>query len=147
MRPGHLAHGLRRHHVRQSFGGRLRQLLKLHGHDRHRGLGLRIGNGRQRHPRHLLVRHGQRLELLWRPGDLSSIWSGGECECQGGGAGNCTTAPSCPMEQDCGKCVAVKCNPNGTISEGGYNHDMYCGTTEYVVIEVIDAALTITRPT
>jgi hypothetical protein len=43
------------------------------------------------------------------------------------------------MEQDCGKCVAVKCDPNGTISEGGYNHDMYCGTTEYVVIEVIDA--------
>jgi len=73
------------------------------------------------------------------PGDLSSIWSGGECECQGGGTGNCTTAPSCPMEQDCGKCVAVKCDPNGTISEGGYNHDMYCGTTEYVVIEVIDA--------
>ena len=74
------------------------------------------------------------------PGDLSSIWSGGECECQGtDSTGNCTTAPSCPMEQDCGKCVAVKCDPNGTISEGGYNHDQYCGTTEYVVIEVIDA--------
>jgi hypothetical protein len=29
------------------------------------------------------------------PGDLSSIWQGGEC----------------PMEQDCGKCVAVKCDP------------------------------------
>ena len=76
------------------------------------------------------------------PGDLSSIWQGGECMCQNGsgsGTGNCTQPPSCPMEQDCGKCVAVKCDPNGTIMEGGYTHDQYCGTTEYVVVEVIDA--------
>jgi hypothetical protein len=76
------------------------------------------------------------------PGDLSSIWQGGECTCQAGtgsGTGNCTAPPSCPMEQDCGKCVAVKCDPNGTITEGGFNHDQYCSTSEYVVIEVIDA--------
>jgi hypothetical protein len=79
------------------------------------------------------------------PGDLSSIWQGGECTCQSndpenpGTTGNCSEAPSCPMEQDCGKCVAVKCDPNGTISEGGFNHDAYCSTTEYAVVEVIDA--------
>jgi hypothetical protein len=76
------------------------------------------------------------------PGDLSSIWMGGECTCQAGtgtGTGNCTAPPSCPMEQDCGKCVAVKCDPNGTIMEGGFTHDQYCSSTEYVVIEVIDA--------
>ena len=79
------------------------------------------------------------------PGDLSSIWQGGECTCQpgdpmgGGTTGNCSEAPSCPMEQDCGKCVAVKCDPNGTITEGGYNHDQYCNTGEYAVVEVIDA--------
>ena len=76
------------------------------------------------------------------PGDLSSIWQGGECTCQAGtgsGTGNCTAPPSCPMEQDCGKCVAVRCDPNGTITEGGFTHDQYCSTAEYVVIEVIDA--------
>jgi hypothetical protein len=76
------------------------------------------------------------------PGDLSSIWSGAQCMCQNGGGtgtGDCTTPPSCPMENDCGKCVAVKCDPNGTVSVGGQTHDMYCDTSSYVVIEVIDA--------
>jgi hypothetical protein len=73
------------------------------------------------------------------PGDLASIWQGPQCMCQGGGTGNCTTPPSCPMEQDCAKCVAVKCDPTGTFSLGGSTHDADCSKTSYVVVEVIDA--------
>ena len=76
------------------------------------------------------------------PGDLSSIWSGGQCVCQGGGTGTCPTAPSCPMEQDCAKCFEVKCDPNGTgtYSDGTTRTgSMYCNANQSVVIEVIDA--------
>jgi hypothetical protein len=75
-------------------------------------------------------------------GDLSSIWQGPECMCQSGsgtGTGNCTAPPSCPMEGNCGMCVAVKCEPNGTFTLGGSSHDQNCSTTQYAVVEVIDA--------
>ena len=73
------------------------------------------------------------------PGDLSSIWQGPQCMCQGGGTGNCSSPPSCSMEQDCGLCVAVKCDPSGTFSLGGATHDSNCSTTQYAIVEVIDA--------
>jgi hypothetical protein len=84
------------------------------------------------------------------PGDLSSIWTGGECTCQPGqtanAAGVCPTAPQCPMEQDCGKCFEVKCDPNGTgqFSNGDRRDQAstgvnYCNTSASVVIQVIDA--------
>jgi hypothetical protein len=84
------------------------------------------------------------------PGDLSSIWTGGQCTCQPGqtanAAGVCPTAPQCPMEQDCAKCFEVKCDPNGSgqfsngdrrdVASTGVN---YCNTSATVVIQVIDA--------
>jgi hypothetical protein len=76
------------------------------------------------------------------PGDLSSIWQGPECMCQNGsgtGTGNCTQPPACPMEQDCGMCVAVKCDSTGTFTLGGTTHDADCNATQYAVVEVIDA--------
>ncbi len=76
-------------------------------------------------------------------GDLSGLWVGAECQCQGGGTGNCTTAPSCPSESqsggNCGICVAVKCDPSGTFSTGGTTNDNRCNTTTYVVVQIIDA--------
>ena len=125
-----------------------------HTRGRHRGIHIPGGGRAIRAWSRVGIRHGfphaggelsgvaNDASYYGAPGDLSSIWQGGECMCQAGtgsGTGNCTAPPSCPMEQDCGKCVAVKCDPNGTISEGGYTHDQYCSSTEYVVIEVIDA--------
>ena len=77
-------------------------------------------------------------------GDLSSLWgSAPECQCPGGGTGNCTQAPSCPGEAQsggaCGMCVAVKCDPSGSYSSGGSTHDGDCSTTTYVVVQIIDA--------
>ena len=77
-------------------------------------------------------------------GDLSSLWgSAPECQCQGGGTGNCTSAPSCPGESQtggaCGICVAVKCDPSGTFSLSGSTHDGDCSSTEYAVVQIIDA--------
>jgi hypothetical protein len=73
------------------------------------------------------------------PGDLASIWQGGLCTCPGGGTGDCTSAPSCNDEQLCAKCVAVKCDPNGSFTYSGTNHGTYCNTTTYVVVQIIDA--------
>jgi hypothetical protein len=76
------------------------------------------------------------------PGDLSTIWQGAQCTCQGGGTGACSTAPSCADEQDCGKCFAVKCDPNSTAkySNGDTRSGtQYCNSSQYVVIQIIDA--------
>jgi hypothetical protein len=73
------------------------------------------------------------------PGDLATIWQGPQCQCQGGGTGNCPTAPSCPMEGLCGKCVAVKCDPNGAFTLGNTTHAADCNRTSYVVVQIIDA--------
>ncbi|HEY7375417.1 MAG TPA: hypothetical protein VIF57_24880, partial [Polyangia bacterium] len=52
------------------------------------------------------------------PGDESSIWVGPTCACQPGqtenGTGMCPSAPTCNMEQDCGRCFQLKCDPSGT---------------------------------
>jgi hypothetical protein len=78
-------------------------------------------------------------------GDLSSLWVGAQCMCQGGGTGNCAAnaAPSCPAEKlaagNCGKCVAVKCDPNGTFADGGSTHTRDCSTTTFVVVQITDA--------
>jgi hypothetical protein len=79
------------------------------------------------------------------PGDLSSIWAGGECTCQPpnqASTATCPSAPSCATEQDCGKCFEIKCDPNGTstYSNGDTrNGASYCNASQGVVIQVIDA--------
>jgi hypothetical protein len=76
-------------------------------------------------------------------GDLSSLWVGAECSCNGSDSCGQNQAPSCPAEDatggDCGICVAVKCDPNGTFALSGQTHDSSCGTTEYAVVQIIDA--------
>jgi hypothetical protein len=76
-------------------------------------------------------------------GDLSSLWVGAQCQCPGGGTGDCSQAPSCPSESqsggNCGMCVAVKCDPSGTFSLSGTTHNADCSTTTYVVVQIIDA--------
>jgi hypothetical protein len=76
-------------------------------------------------------------------GDLSSLWSGATCNCNGSDTCSNNQAPSCPAESqtggNCGICVAVKCDPNGTFSLSGTTHDADCSKTEYVVVQIIDA--------
>ena len=76
-------------------------------------------------------------------GDLSTLWAGAECNCNGNDTCPSNQAPSCPAESqsggDCGICVAVKCDPNGTFSLSGTTHDSDCSKTEYVVVQIIDA--------
>jgi hypothetical protein len=76
-------------------------------------------------------------------GDLSSLWGGAECSCNGNDTCPSNQAPSCPAESqsggNCGICVAVKCDPNGTFSLSGTTHDQDCDKTHYVVVQIIDA--------
>ncbi|HZL17953.1 MAG TPA: hypothetical protein VFG23_09430, partial [Polyangia bacterium] len=76
-------------------------------------------------------------------GDLSTLWSGAECNCNGSDTCPSNQAPSCPAESqsggNCGICVAVKCDPNGTFSLSGTTHDQDCNTTQYAVVQIIDA--------
>jgi hypothetical protein len=76
-------------------------------------------------------------------GDLSTLWAGAECNCNGNDTCPSNQAPSCPAESqsggDCGICVAVKCDPNGTFSLSGTTHDSDCSKTEYAVVQIIDA--------
>jgi hypothetical protein len=76
-------------------------------------------------------------------GDLSTLWVGAECNCNGNDTCPSNQAPSCPAESsvggDCGICVAVKCDPNGTFSLSGSTHDKDCSSSEYVVVQIIDA--------
>jgi len=76
-------------------------------------------------------------------GDVSSLWVGAECACNGSDTCSNNQAPSCPAESqaggNCGICVAVKCDPNGTFSLSGSTHDQDCSTTQYVVVQIIDA--------
>lgn len=80
------------------------------------------------------------------PGDLSGIWEGPECRCQNGdaedGSGLCSRAPSCPMEQVCGQCFEIRCDPNGTgmYSDGATREGQnYCNANQTAVIQIIDA--------
>jgi len=76
-------------------------------------------------------------------GDLSSLWVGAPCSCNGSDTCPANQAPSCPTEQqsggNCGICVAVKCDPAGTFSLGGTTHDQDCNRTQYAVVQIIDA--------
>ncbi len=76
-------------------------------------------------------------------GDLSTLWVGAECSCNGSDTCPSNQAPSCSAESqsggDCGICVAVKCDPNGTFSLSGTTHDSDCSKTEYAVVQIIDA--------
>ncbi len=76
-------------------------------------------------------------------GDLSSLWVGARCSCNGSDTCPANQAPSCPAEQqsggNCGICVAVKCDPMGTFSLGGATHDQDCNQTQYAVVQIIDA--------
>jgi hypothetical protein len=76
-------------------------------------------------------------------GDLSSLWVGARCSCNGSDTCSANQAPSCPAEEqsggNCGICVAVKCDPTGTFSLGGTTHDQDCNRTQYAVVQIIDA--------
>jgi hypothetical protein len=76
-------------------------------------------------------------------GDLSSLWVGARCSCNGSDTCPANQSPSCPAEQqsggNCGICVAVKCDAMGTFSLGGATHDQDCNRTQYAVVQIIDA--------
>ena len=76
-------------------------------------------------------------------GDVSSLWVGAPCSCNGSDTCSANQSPSCPAEQqnggNCGICVAVKCDSSGTFSLGGSTHDQDCNRTQYAVVQIIDA--------
>jgi hypothetical protein len=75
-------------------------------------------------------------------GDLSSLWTGAPCSCQGAREqGTCRTPPACPEQGNCGQCVEVTCNFEGRQSyQGdGVTHDEYCRAGSSVVVQLIDA--------
>jgi hypothetical protein len=75
-------------------------------------------------------------------GDLSSLWRGAPCSCQGAREeGTCRTPPACPEQGNCGQCVEVTCNFEGRESyQGdGVTHDEYCRAGSSVVVQLIDA--------
>jgi hypothetical protein len=75
-------------------------------------------------------------------GDLSSLWSGPPCVCQGREQGGvCRTPPACPDQGNCGQCVEVTCNFEGKYSfqSDGLTHDEFCRPGRSVVVQLIDA--------
>lgn len=74
-------------------------------------------------------------------GDLSTLWSGGQCTCSNGSTDTCSSPPSCSGQGNCGQCVEVTCNGDGTYSyEGdGYTHTEFCKPSASVVVQLIDA--------
>jgi hypothetical protein len=75
-------------------------------------------------------------------GDLSSLWSGAPCRCQGSeGEGVCRTPPACPDQQNCGLCVEVTCNFEGrhSFQGDGVTHGELCKAGRSVVVQLIDA--------
>jgi hypothetical protein len=75
-------------------------------------------------------------------GDLSSLWSGPACVCNGPThEGACRTPPACPDQGNCGQCVEVTCNFEGRYSfQGdGVTHDEFCRPGQSVVVQLIDA--------
>ena len=75
-------------------------------------------------------------------GDLSSLWSGAPCACQGGEKnGVCRTPPACPDQQNCGACVEVTCNFEGrhSFQNDGVTHNELCRPGTSVVVQLIDA--------
>ena len=75
-------------------------------------------------------------------GDLSSLWSGAPCRCQGGAQGGvCRAPPACPDQRNCGSCVEVTCNFEGRHSfrGDGATHNEFCRAGHSVVVRLIDA--------
>lgn len=74
-------------------------------------------------------------------GDLSSLWVGAPCECQGGGEGTCRAPPACPDQGNCGQCVEVACNFQGrhSFQNDGVTHNEFCRPGQSVVVQLIDA--------
>ena len=75
-------------------------------------------------------------------GDLSSLWTGAPCECQGNKSGGvCRTPPACPDQQNCGRCVEVTCNFEGrhSFQDDGVTHNELCRPGTSVVVQLIDA--------
>jgi hypothetical protein len=75
-------------------------------------------------------------------GDLSSLWTGGPCVCQGQEGGRtCRTPPACPDQENCGQCVEVTCNADGKHSfrDDGVTHNELCRPGKSVVVQLIDA--------
>lgn len=75
-------------------------------------------------------------------GDLSTLWEGNACICDGGSQQNpCGSPPICPNQTNCGKCIEVACNPTGTFSykNDGHTHNESCRTDQSVVVQLLDA--------
>jgi hypothetical protein len=75
-------------------------------------------------------------------GDLSSLWSGAPCACQGAEKeGACRTPPACPDQGNCGQCVEVTCNFEGrhSFQDDGVTHNELCRAGKSVVVQLIDA--------
>jgi hypothetical protein len=75
-------------------------------------------------------------------GDLSSLWTGAPCRCQGAEMeGVCRTPPACPDQRNCGQCVEVTCNFEGrhSFQEDGVTHGEFCRSGRSVVVQLIDA--------
>jgi hypothetical protein len=75
-------------------------------------------------------------------GDLSSLWTGPACVCQGAEGGRtCRTPPACPDQGNCGQCVEVTCNFEGKHSflGEGATHNELCRPGKSVVVQLIDA--------
>lgn len=75
-------------------------------------------------------------------GDLSSLWTGAPCTCQGAERGRvCRTPPACPEQHNCGQCVEVTCNFEGrhSFQGDGATHNEFCRPGRSVVVQLIDA--------
>lgn len=75
-------------------------------------------------------------------GDLSSLWTGAPCTCQGAERGRvCRTPPACPEQHNCGQCVEVTCNFEGrhSFQGDGATHNEFCRSGRSVVVQLIDA--------
>ena len=75
-------------------------------------------------------------------GDLSSLWEGAPCACQGAETGGvCRTPPACPDQENCGRCVEVTCNFEGrhSFQGDGVTHGELCRPGASVVVQLIDA--------
>lgn len=75
-------------------------------------------------------------------GDLSSLWLGSPCDCSVSERdGHCPAPPACPRQANCGQCLEVACNFEGTGSfeSNGLTHNEFCKRGRSVVVQLIDA--------
>jgi hypothetical protein len=84
----------------------------------------------------------QNQKYFGATGDLSSLWTGSPCSCQGSeGGSTCRTPPACPDQENCGQCVEVTCNFEGkhSFQDDGVTHNELCRAGKSVVVQLIDA--------